>query len=408
MTVVDERAAPGSTGLRHLHFDLDTRPFLVLFELTRACDLACRHCRAEASRTGEPGELYTAEVQEVLNDLASLGSPRPIVVLTGGDPLSRPDLLAIVRHGAHAGLKMAVSPSATPRVTPQALAALREAGASAVSFSIDGARAETHDDFRGVPGSFGWTVAGCRAALDVGLHVQLNTTVTARTARELPEMLALALELKVSLWSLFFLVSTGRGRELEALRPEETEDVLEFLHEAAAYLPLKTTEAPQYRRIVRRHREDPDWRRDDLGPLYDELHARLPATAPTRVAHGHGHGHGTDARDTGASSARRRPPLVVGDARGVVFVSHCGDVQPSGFLPLVAGNVRTQPLSEIYAQSPLLRELRDPTRLTGRCAVCEWQCDCGGSRAMAYAASGDAFGEDPNCAYQPARPTAAG
>ncbi len=397
MTLLDERARQAPTGLRHLHFDLDARPFLVLFELTRACDLACRHCRADASAVGEPGELYTAEAQAVLSDLASLGSPRPIVVLTGGDPLSRPDLLAIVRHGAVLGLTMAVSPSATPRVTPRALAALREAGASAVSFSIDGATATSHDAFRGVPGSFGWTVDGCRSALELGLHVQLNTTVTAATARELPEMLELALELNVSLWSLFFLVTTGRGKVLEGLSPAETEDVLEFLHEAAAYLPLKTTEAPQYRRIVRRHREDPEWRRDDLGPLYFDLHARLPRTPPERTSKGHS--------PVGADEAgvRRRPPLVVGDARGVVFVSCHGEVQPSGFLPLVAGNVRERPLSEIYAQSPLLRELRDPTRLRGRCAVCEWRADCGGSRAMAYAASGDPLGEDPNCVHQPLR-----
>ena len=391
MTVLETPAhAPQpSSGLRHLRFDVGTRPFLVLFELTRACDLACRHCRAEATPSAEPGELRTDEVCAVLDDLASLGSPRPIVVFTGGDPLTRPDLLELIRHGAGRGLSIAVSPSGTPRATPAALASLRQAGASAVSFSLDGATAATHDDFRGVPGSFAWTVGGCRAALEAGLHVQLNTTVTAETARELPELLALAMDLNVSLWSLFFLVTTGRGRVLHSLSPGETEDVLEFLHEAAAFVPLKTTEAPQYRRVVRQHRERGSSGRAHLGPLYFDLHGRLPVGVPTRALHAHA-----------GPGERRRPPLVVGDARGVVFISYRGEVQPSGFLPLVAGNVRDRPLTDIYATSELLRALRDPSRLHGRCGRCDLREDCGGSRSQAFAATGDPLGEDPNCPYE--------
>ncbi|HUZ21718.1 MAG TPA: TIGR04053 family radical SAM/SPASM domain-containing protein [Acidimicrobiales bacterium] len=380
-------------GLRHLHYDVGRRPFLVLFELTRACDLACRHCRAEAKREPDADELTTAEVRSVLDDLAALGSPRPIVVFTGGDPLTRPDLLELVRHATSSQLTVAISPAGTPRASLPLMRELRDAGVATVSFSLDGASASAHDHFRQTQGSFGWTVAACASARRAGLRVQLNTTVTAKTVFELPEILALALRLGVSLWSVFFLVPAGRGRDLRALSAEDTEDVLEFLYEAATIIPLKTTEAPQYRRVVlsRAVSTSPD--PDGRGPLYWGLHRRLESLGlPER---------GSARRPTTdePALARRRPPLVVGDGRGVVFVSHRGDVQPSGFLPLVAGNVRDRPLSEIYSDSGLLQSLRDPSRLHGRCGRCEYREPCGGSRSQAFAAGGDPLGEDPRCPY---------
>jgi len=357
------------TGLRHLRYDVGSRPFLVLFELTRACALACRHCRAEARRERDTDELTTDEVISVLDDLASLRSPRPIVAFTGGDPLMRPDLLDLVRHAVLLKLTTSISPAGTPRATPAVLKEFRRAGVTTVSFSLDGASATTHDRFRGTQGSFGWTVAACVAARRAGLRIQLNTTVTAESAPELPEILALALRLKVSLWSVFFLVPTGRGRVLRPLSAHATEDVLEFLYEAAAIIPVKTTEAPQYRRIVLGHATAAGSEPVARGPLYRDL--------------------------------RRRTSLVVGDGRGVVFVSHRGDVQPSGFLPLVAGSVRERRLSDIYASSPLLQSLRDPSLLHGRCGRCEFREPCGGSRSQAFAASGNAVAEDPSCPYVP-------
>jgi len=390
------------SGLRHLRYDLGSRPFLVLFELTRACELACRHCRAEAKRDRDPDELTADEVAAVLDDLAALGSPRPIVVFTGGDPLLRPDLIELVRHGVQAQLAVSVAPAGTPHASPTALRALRGAGVTTVSFSLDGARPETHDDFRHTQGSFNWTVAACTAARQAGLRLQLNTTVTADTVHELPELLRLARQLTVGLWSVFFLVPTGRGNALRPLPAEEIEDTLEFLYDAAAVIPLKTTEAPQYRRIVLRHGAGAPVDRAARGPLYGELHDRLtaleiPLPAPEAA-------RPTDA----APGRRRRPPLVVGDGRGVVFVSSRGDVQPSGFLPLAAGNVRRRPLPEIYSDSELFRALRDPDRLDGRCGRCEYREPCGGSRARAYAASGDPFAEDPGCPHQPAARRTAG
>ena len=394
--------APRQTGLRHLRFDVGNRPFLVLVELTRACELACRHCRAEAKRERDPDELTTTEIAAILDDLGSLGSPRPIVVFTGGDPLMRPDLVELVRHGVDAQLAVAVAPAGTPRAAPAVLGELRRAGVSTVSFSLDGASASTHDAFRLTQGSFNWTVAACTAARRAGLRLQLNTTVTEETAHELPEVLDLARRLGVGLWSVFFLVPMGRGKALRPLSAEGIEDVLEFLFEAAAVIPLKTTEAPQYRRIVLRHGSGAPTGTAERGALYAELHDRLGGLGiPLRVR--------TEAGITAASGAgHRRPPLVVGDGQGVVFVSSRGDVQPSGFLPLVAGNVRDRPLAEIYADSGLFRSLRDPEQLRGRCGRCEYRDSCGGSRARAFAANGDPLAEDPGCPYEPGSTPALG
>ncbi len=384
--------APPAPSVRRLHFDVGSRPFLVLIELTRACDLACRHCRAESVPERDPRELTTAELTALLDDLASLGAPRPRVVFTGGDPFHRPDLEQLVRHGASAGLSIAVSPAGTPRATPERFGALRRAGAVAASLSIDGAGPSTHDGFRRVDGSFDWTLQACRAAVAAGLRLQVNTTVSRETVADLPGIARLVTDLAVGMWSVFFMVPVGRAQQLQPLGPDETEDVLHFLHELAPRVPLKTTEAPAYRRVLLEGEGagNSAWR---PGPLFDGLHERLMAIWPDMPG------------ATGAShrghAGRRRAPLSVGDGRGVVFVSHVGDVQPSGFLPLVAGNVRDRPLTNLYRDSPLLRSLRDPGRLGGRCGRCDYVDSCGGSRAQAYGRSGDPLGEDASCAYVP-------
>ncbi len=367
----------------------------MLFELTGACDLACHHCRAEASPEADPDELTTAEICAVLDDLASLEAPRPIVVLTGGDPFKRQDVAALVAHGTGRGLAMAVSPSGTPLANASNLGAVRRSGARTVSFSLDGATPATHDAFRRVPGSFRWTVDGCRAAREAGMRVQLNSTVTADTVHELPALVMLARELGVSLWSVFFLVPAGRGRSLKALSATETEQVLHFLYETAPLLPLKTTEAPQYRRIMIERSQDGGARPRERGPLHQELAAKLQVLVPDWQAAGPAH-----------PAPVRRSPLAVGDGRGVVFVSRRGDVAPSGFLPLYVGNVRSTPLTRLYRESPLLQAIRDPDQLGGRCGRCEYRHICGGSRAQAFAATGDPLAEDPTCPYEP-RPAAA-
>lgn len=376
----------GTRPIRSLHLDVDDRPFIVIWETTRACALVCAHCRADAVHHRDPLELGTDEGRALLDDLAALGAPRPLVVLTGGDPFERPDLAELVAHGAEQGLSMALSPSVTPRLTRDVLAELRDAGARAVSLSLDGATASTHDGFRGVPGVFDATLDAAGWVRDVGLRLQINTTVTAGTVGDLPAVLEHVVRFGAGLWSVFFLVPTGRGDRLAPLGAGEVEEVLHWLHEVAGHVAVKSTEAPHFRRIAiqRAQAEDPD---AAFPP--GELRTRLRAETVARLGSLNG------------SRPRTRPPLDVNAGRGFSFIDHRGFVYPSGFLPQHAGSVRERPFSTIYRESELLRGLRDPDRLGGRCGRCEFRNVCGGSRSHAYAVHGDPYAEDPSCAYLP-------
>jgi MoaA/NifB/PqqE/SkfB family radical SAM enzyme len=335
--------------LRRYRFD--NAPLRVYWEVTRACDLACQHCRAEAVARRHPGELTTAEGIQLLHDLASGGEPLPHVVLTGGDPFKRPDLFALIAAARGAGLPVSVSPSATPLVTPDAIARLQAAGVEAISLSIDGSTAERHDALRGVSGTFARTTALARVAAQVGLPFQVNTLVAARTLDDLPAVYELARGLGAARWSLFFLVQVGRGTVLEQISPAAGEDLMTWLAGLPRGRPfVTTTEAPHYRRVVRE-----------------------------RTRHGGGHGAG------------------IRDGNGIMFISHTGDVYPSGFLPIVAGNVRLDHALSIYRDTDIFRRLRDADRFAGRCGMCAFRWECGGSRARAFAASGDPLGDDPLC-----------
>ena len=386
---MDTTVPARSTAVRHQHSDPSDRPFLVIWEATRACPLACRHCRASAQLTRYPGELDTGEAIALMGDVASFGHPPPLFIITGGDPFQRPDLLDLVRAGTAAGLPVAVSPSGTPTLTPAALAGLHEAGARAVSLSLDGATAATHDAFRGVPGVYDLTLAAWRAARDIGLRVQVNTTVGPHNFLELPNIAALVRSLGAMTWSAFLLVPTGRGTALDAATPAQVEDVLNWLYDVGTALPAKTTEGHHFRRVVVQ-RDVLAERGDDpvavlgLGPLYAELCARSAAVGLLDGA-----------------VRRRRPPMDVNAGRGFVFVSHVGDVHPSGFLPLSAGNVRQTPLPQLYRSSALFTALRDPGQLHGRCGSCEFSAVCGGSRSRAFAVTGDVFADEPWCGYRP-------
>ena len=372
--------------VRSLRYDLAERPYLVIWEVTRACGLVCTHCRADAVRQRNPLELDTAEAHAMLDDIATFGPPRPVVVLTGGDLLERADLVGLVAHGTAAGLSMALSPSVTPLLTRAALIELRAAGAKAVSLSLDGGTAATHDGFRGVAGVFDATLAAARTVREVGFRLQLNTTVTAGNVRELPQILRFVLELEAALWSVFLLVPTGRGAGLDSLSPDDVEEVLHWLHDVSDHVAIKTTEAPHYRRLA--------LQRADLGDV-DQTFPVGPLRAALR-ADTHAVLVGHRPRPQGP-----RPPLDVNAGRGFAFIDHLGLVYPSGFLPEVAGSVREKPFSEVYRSSPLLRSLRDPHALHGRCGACDFKAVCGGSRSQAYAATGDALASDPNCSYQP-------
>ncbi|WP_327353584.1 TIGR04053 family radical SAM/SPASM domain-containing protein [Streptomyces sp. NBC_01304] len=365
---------------------VDDRPFIVIWEATRACPLACLHCRAEAQLARDPEELDGADARRVMDQIAAFGKPSPLFVITGGDPFQRADLTELIEYGTSLGLRIAVSPSGTPTLTRSNLTAVRDAGAVALSLSLDGSTAERHDSFRGVQGVYDWTLDGWRTARELGLKVQINTTVTRYSLPDLADIAAVVKREGAMIWSGFILVPTGRGEALSALGADEVEDVMHFLYDAGAVMATKTTEGHHFRRvalqrtILARHGEAPS-----LGPVHASLSARAAELGLF----------------SGEQRAVRRPPMDVGSGRGFVFISHTGEVTPSGFLPLSAGNVKNHPLTEIYRGSALFASLRDPSLLEGKCGRCEFNTVCGGSRSRAYGVSGRTLAEDPWCAYEP-------
>jgi radical SAM protein with 4Fe4S-binding SPASM domain len=345
----------------HGRFSFDQAPLRVYWEITRACGLACRHCRAEAAPNRAPEELSTEAGFRLLTQLAA-ADPQPHVVLTGGDPLERPDLWDLIAKGRSLGLGMSVSPSATPRLTRDAIKSFKDAGVEAISLSLDGATAASHDGLRGVPGTFARTLVAAEQACEVGLPFQVNTLVARETLADIPAIEKLARSVGAARWSLFFLVTVGRGTVLEAISPDECDELLSWLADRAAEpgMIITTTEAPHFRRVVSEKR---------------------------LAAPGRGHAAG------------------IRDGNGILFVSHDGTVYPSGFLPVSAGNVRDDDVLDIYRRSPLFLSLRNVDAFHGRCGSCEVRAACGGSRARAYLASGDLVGEDPLCTHQPATTT---
>jgi radical SAM protein len=348
----------------------DQAPFIVIWETTRACALACVHCRAEAIPQRDPRELTTDEGRALMDRVAAFGDPPPLLVLTGGDPLRRPDLVDLVAYGARRGLSVSVTPSGTAAVTEARLRALRDAGLARLAVSLDGATAESHDAFRGVVGSHRHTLTILERARALGLPLQINTTVCRRTVGDLPAIARQVEAFGAVLWALFFLIPVGRAQIDQALDAAAIETVLDWAADLAARVPfgVKTTEAPHIHRVLARHR-----RAGDL--------PRPARRAPDGI---------------------RRAGRAVTDGNGFVFIDHTGNICPSGFLPLTAGNVRRDDLVGVYRASALFTALRDPAQLGGRCGRCEYREVCGGSRARAFAVAGDPLAEDPGCAWQPA------
>ncbi|MFG2621068.1 TIGR04053 family radical SAM/SPASM domain-containing protein [Streptomyces sp. NPDC048507] len=377
---------PARGVLRRPRHAVGERPFIVIWEATRACPLACLHCRAEAQTERDPRELGGADARRVMDQVAAFGRPAPLFVITGGDPFQRPDLTDLVAYGTSLGLRVAVSPSGTPTLTRENLSAVRDAGAVALSLSLDGSTAARHDAFRGVEGVYDWTLEGWRAARELGLKVQINTTVTRDSLEDLADIAALVRREGAMLWSGFVLVPAGRGGRLDSLTPGETEDVLHFLYDCGAVLATKTTEGHHFRRVaLQRSILDARGERPRLGALYGRLVERADRLGLFE----------------GPRRPVRRPPMDVSSGRGFVFVSHTGEVHPSGFLPLSAGNVTHHPLTEIYRGSALFTTLREPSLLRGKCGACEFKTVCGGSRSRAYGFTGDVLEADPYCAYEP-------
>lgn len=351
--------------------DLNQTPLIVIWEVTQSCDLACFHCRGSAQPKRHPLELSTLEGEKLLHDLAQLRPP--IFILTGGDPLKRADIFYLVRRAVAYGLKPAMTPSATPLLTREAIADLKRAGLSRLAVSLDGSVPELHDNFRGVPGSYARTLDSIHWANQFGLPIQVNTSISRRNFHDLENMANLLRQFHLVLWSAFFLVPTGRAQIDDMLSAEEVEEAFSTLYRLSKrmHFKIKTTEAQHYRRYV--------------------IQQRVKARARGGV-------------ETGREWEKNISGLLpINDGKGFIFVSHTGEVFPSGFLPISAGNVRRRGLAEIYRESPILQSLREVARLEGKCRECEFKAICGGSRARAYAVTGNLFAPDPCCSYIPQR-----
>lgn len=347
--------------------DLGHDPFLVFYEITRACDLACAHCRACAQPQRHRHELTPESSRQLIDELCRFDKP-PLLVLTGGDPIKRPDVFDLTAYAVQRGLKVAMTPSATPLVTAQALSRLKSAGLDRLAVSLDGADAATHDGFRQVAGSYDRTFEILADARDIDLSLQINTTITRRNLRQVDAIADLIARQGITLWSVFFLVPVGRGLAEQRIEAAQYEQVFERLWHHANRQPysIKTTEAHHYRRFVLQRMGDPQ--RDPQGHVGDRL---------------------------------QRAPLGVNDGKGVIFISHTGQIFPSGFMPIECGRFPDQSVVQVYRDHPLLGQLRNPDGFQGKCGRCEYRRLCGGSRARAYAVTGNPLASEPDCIYVP-------
>jgi radical SAM protein len=371
--------------------NFDETPFLAIWEVTQSCDLACKHCRAAAQPIAHPDELTNAEGKALIDQIAAMGVP--IFVFTGGDPMKRADVFELIRYAADKGVQVALTPSATPLLTREAIFKLKEAGLVRLGISLDGSTPEIHDTFRGLPGAYARTIQAIEWANEAGIPIQVHTTISRHNAHDLDSLCALFERLAIVMWNVFFLVPVGRGQLGDLLNGEDFERVFGKIYELShrVNFQIKTTEAMHYRRYLLQHNLEERRVSHEMKPGHGHPGSARPAAeyepgAPT-----------ADAHTRTASWATRR----VNDGKGFLFVSHVGNVYPSGFLPIHAGNIRETPLSEIYRNAPIFKSLRDTSKLEGKCGACEYKEICGGSRARAYAVTGDPLAQEPCCIYQP-------
>ena len=371
--------------------NFDETPFLAIWEITQSCDLACKHCRAAAQPIAHPDELTNAESKALIDQIADMHIP--IFVFTGGDPLKRADVFELISYAAGKGVQVALTPSATPLLTREAIFKLKEAGLVRLGISLDGSTPEIHDTFRGLPGAWARTIQAIEWANEAGIPIQVHSTISRHNVHDLDNLCALFEKLAIVMWNVFFLVPVGRGQLGDLLSGEDFEQVFGKIYELShrVNFQIKTTEAMHYRRYLLQHNLEE--RRIGHGHPHGEGRPQTAGTAP-----GYEAGAPTaDGKTRAASWATRR----VNDGKGFLFVSHIGNVYPSGFLPIFAGNVKQTPLSEIYRNAPIFKALRDTSRLKGKCGACEFKEICGGSRARSYALTGDPLEQEQCCIYQP-------
>lgn len=347
--------------------DYCMNPALVYWEMTRACALACRHCRAEAAATPQEWELTFVQSKSLLLQIAGFNRPLPHLILTGGDPLERDDLYDLIDEARRLGLRVSITPSATPKLTSTALMRLREHQIESIALSLDGSSATRHEAVRAVDGCFCRTIDAIRIANELGIPIQINTLVSQETSADLPRIYELLKTLLIARWSLFFLISIGRGKMLQPLVSDEAEKCLAWIYELSKAAPfeIKTTEAPSFRRVALEK-----MMQEGRGPIEFKL-----------------------------SSVYRG--FEIRDGHGIVFISNQGNIYPAGFLPLQAGNVRRDHLVDIYRHSPLFCALHNSSGFHGKCGKCEYTRICGGSRSRAFALTGDPLSSDPLCPYKP-------
>ncbi|MDR0520788.1 MAG: TIGR04053 family radical SAM/SPASM domain-containing protein [Planctomycetaceae bacterium] len=359
--------------------DFGTNPLMFYYEVSRACELVCKHCRASAQETAAEDELPTEQSLRLIDQAASF--PRkPNIVFTGGDPLKRKDIFTLIRYAADAGLSVALTPSATPLATRESFEKAKEAGVQAFGISLDGPVAEIHDAFRGFDGSFAKTTEMLETAKMLQIPVQVNTSITRRNVTLIDEMAEYLSRFGgVMMWSVFFLVPVGRGKEEERITPAEYESVFAKLWHHANEKPfaVKTTEAPHYRRFVLRKGGNP-----------------LDVPRPFRF------GREDQSSADGIRKVRHRAPLGITDGRGIMFVSHNGRIYPAGFLPLECGTFPADSVVDVYQTHPVFKQLQNPDNYKGICGRCEYRYVCGGSRARAFAVTGDYLESEPDCCYE--------
>jgi radical SAM protein len=353
--------------LRHAARDYAKSPMNIYWEMTQACALACRHCRAEAISTAHARELTFDEGVAFLRQIPEFGDPLPQLILTGGDPLERTDLSNLIDEARKLGIGVSITPAATAALTREVMLGLKRHGVEGLGLSLDGSSAERHDSIRGVQGTFDHTIRALRWAQELEMAVQVNTLASSETAEDMPAIYEVLKPFGIARWSLFFLIAVGRGKVLQPLSPEDGERLMHWIDATSrdASFILATTEAPSFRRVaLERMRTE---------GMTDEQIQKSGATRSHGIRDGH----------------------------GILFISNTGDICPAGFLPLAVGNVRHDHIVNAYRQSPLFRQLHDPSQLEGRCGVCDYRTLCGGSRARAFAATGNPLASDPFCPYEP-------
>jgi AdoMet-dependent heme synthase len=406
------------SGNGHSNQGNQNKPRLIFWELTKGCNLRCIHCRASATELSSPSDLSTQAAQEIIDQIAAVSAP--ILVLSGGEPLFRPDIFQLARYGTDKGLRVALATNGT-MVTKQVARLIVESGVRRVAISLDGADALTHDSFRGIPGAFDAAIAGFRNLKSLGMSVQINTTIARHNAHQLPQVLDLAKSLGADALHTFLLVPVGCGVDIAAeqmVPPEEYERLLNWFYDRSLEggIEMKATCAPHYFRVVRQRRvaehrsataaaqaaqpvviaaQDSQSSGTSIGPT--EM-AMPGSTGMELKPHGIGQPVGHPGSHPSDMNAMTKGCLA---GTAVCFISHQGEVYPCGYLPALAGDLRSQSFADIWANSAVFNQLRDANNLKGKCGCCEFRNICMGCRARAFAATGDYLDEEPFCVYQP-------